>query len=336
MNVRALLLRCVLAAIPLVCGANARAADPEVEARERFDRAVRLYEEGNYDAALVELQQAAALRPSYKLFYNLGQVRVALHDHAAALEAYRQYLTQGGDKVPAERRAEVSRAMKSLEQRVARLTIEADVAGAEVFVDDVAVGKTPLAAPVLVNSGSRRVQVRHPGHLPQSRVVSLAGGVEERVVFALGARPGRAALPEAPSENTPASSPLLSTPADERQDRSNAGLWIGWSATGALAVGAAVTGVMALSKNSELKESREQSLSTKAELDSEAKTVRTLAVVSDVLAASALVAGGVTLWLTLAANDPEGSRRTATRSRTTTRRLSVGVGATGAVLRGSF
>ncbi len=337
MRARDLLLCCAIAAAPLSYAAPGHAADSEAEARERFDRAVKLYEEGNYDAALVEFQRAAALRPSYKLFYNMGQVRVALNDPAAALGAYRQYLEQGGDKIPAARRTQVQEEMKRLEQRVARLTVETDVAGAEVSIDDVSVGSTPLDAPVLVNSGSRRVQVRHPDYLPQRRVLSLAGGVEERAVFRLAAG---TATPRPAASHTPnADGPAQTSPAPPRKARkesNNSGIWIGWAATGALAAGAAVTGVMALSKDSDLEEQLQEPVERKQDLDSDAKTVRTLAILSDGLAVAALAVGGVTLWLTLSSDDDEAdwSVRTAAKPR----RPSVGIsmGPTGASVRGSF
>jgi hypothetical protein len=334
MKARDLLACCFLAAAPFAYAAPVHAADPEVEARERFDRAVKLYEEGNYDAALVEFQRAAALRPSYKLFYNMGQVRVALQDYAAALEAYRLYLEQGGDKVPAARREQVQQEMKRLEPRVARLSVETDVPGAEVLVDDRAMGKTPLAAPLIVNAGSRRIQVRHPSHAPQSRVVSLAGAVQDRVLFRFAtdrgsAQPARPDIAPSPAAETP-------MPRHERVQRSASGLWIGWAVTGALAAGAAVTGVMALTRDEDLEQHLEERVERKSELESDAKTVRTLAVVSDGLAVAALAAGGATLWLTLASGNREGRATPAGAGRRDARRLRVGVGPSGAVLRGSF
>jgi hypothetical protein len=323
---------CFAAAAQFAYAAPLYAADPEVEARERFDLAVKLYDEGNYDAALVEFQRAAALRPSYKLFYNMGQVRVALDDPAAALEAYRQYLEQGGDKIPAARRAQVQTEMKRLEQRVARVTVETDVPGAEVSIDDVPMGKTPLAGPLLVNAGSRRVQVRHPGHASQSRVVSLAGAVQERVRFTLVGRAEETA-PVLPAR-TPVPTPHAPSGAPENGERS--GLWIGWAVTGALAAGAAVTGVMALSKNSDLEDRRNGLVQNQDDLESDAKRVRTLAIVSDGLGIAALAAGGVTLWLTLESDSPEGRHTTASAATPRLRRLRVGVGPTSAVLRGSF
>src|SRR4051812_184720 len=120
----------------LGCAGRARAADAEREARERYDNAVKLYEEGAYDAALVELNRAAELRPSYKLYYNIGQVRYAMHDYAAASDAYRRYLEQGGDKIPSSRREQVQKELNDLAQRVAKLTIDVDVPGAEILIDE--------------------------------------------------------------------------------------------------------------------------------------------------------------------------------------------------------
>src|SRR3954469_396658 len=92
----------------------AHAEEADREARERYENAVKLYEDGAYDAALVELNRASELRPSYKIYYNIGQVRFAMHDYAAAMDAYRQYLDKGGDKIPAARRDQVQKELNAL------------------------------------------------------------------------------------------------------------------------------------------------------------------------------------------------------------------------------
>jgi len=299
---------------------RAHAADPEREARDRYDNAVKLYEEGAYDAALVELNRAAELRPSYKLYYNIGQVRYAMHDYAAAMDAYRRYLEQGGDKIPSSRRDQVQKELSELAQRVAKLTIDVDVAGAQISVDDVPVGTSPLPAPLVVNSGIRLVTVRHPDYLPQTRRITLAGNVQDKVSFALvghGAAPGQdapggsATTTQSPSTPAPSSGSapfavegsLGSTSAPQadrtRHHASSTAMWIGWATTGALAVGATVTGVITLSKNSKLADDRSHLEVSDAQIEDQASHVRTLAIVTDVLMAGAVVAGGVSLWLTI-------------------------------------
>ncbi len=317
---------------------NAWAADPDREARERYDNAVKLYEEGAYDAALVELNRAAELRPSYKLYYNIAQVRFAMHDYASAIDAYRQYLDKGGDKITPQRREQVQKELTSLAQRVAKLSVEVDVPGAEVFVDDVPVGTSPLPGPLVVNSGIRRVTVRHPDYVPQTKRLTLAGNVQDKVSFAFVSRgtDAAAAAPSAPPA-TGAAAPETASPGalasasgsaaappERSAERGRpSSVWIGWAATGALAAGAAVTGIIALSKNSSLDEDRKHLDVSDDELDARGSKLRTLAIVTDVLGAAAIVAGGVSLWLTLHESSPETGSSAAARAPRSQWRLGI-------------
>ena len=339
----------------LLHGGHALGADPEREARDRYESAVKLYEEGAYDAALVELNRAAELRPSYKLFYNIGQVRFAMHDYAAAIDAYRQYLDKGGDKIPQPRRDQVQKELNTLAQRVAKLSIDVDVPGAEISIDDVVVGSAPLAGPLVVNSGIRRVTVRHPDYASQSRRVNLAGGVQERVSFAL-ANPGATVAPPAPPSSgtsephaappppaavtAPPRAPSapLKTTADTQPSRAASAHsvpWLGWVLTGAFTVGAAVTGGLALSANSTHKRDRDRLDVSSSEFDSQATKVRTLAVVTDTLAAAALVAGSVSLWLTLGSTK-SGSESPQPAEKAARKPLELGVGLGGISMKAAF
>lgn len=339
----------------LLHGGHALGADPEREARDRYESAVKLYEEGAYDAALVELNRAAELRPSYKLFYNIGQVRFAMHDYAAAIDAYRQYLDKGGDKIPQTRRDQVQKELNTLAQRVAKLSIDVDVPGAEISVDDVVVGSAPLAGPLVVNSGIRRVTVRHPDYASQSRRVNLAGGVQERVSFALANPAATVAPPAPPSAGTnepraaqppPAavaapprgpSAPPKTTPDSPPSPEASAHSvpWLGWVLTGAFAAGATVTGALALSANSTLKRDREGLEVSSSEFDSQATKVRTLAVVTDTLAAAALVAGSVSLWLTLGSTK-SGSESQQPAEKAARKPLELGIGLGGISMKAAF
>jgi len=347
----------VLALFVCLNGAHALAADTDPadrEARERYENAVKLYEDGAYDAALVELNRAAELRPSFKIFYNIGQVRFAMHDYAAAMDAYRQYLDKGGDKIPAARRDQVQKELTTLAQRVAKLTIETDVAGAEIFIDDTSVGTTPLSAPVVINSGIRRISARHSDYLPQSRRLSIAGGVQDTIKFALADRAAAAAEP-APVASVPATGAVSSSNAGPRTVPPPAGAvpsstapalpaptshasehsvpWLGWALTGAFAAGATVTGVLALHANSSLADDRNRLEVSNADISSKATKVRTLATVTDGLAAAAVIAGGVSLWLTLGSS---GGESDASHHGATAKRLQIGLGPSELLMKGAF
>ncbi len=77
------------------------------DARSHFTRAVELFKEGDFRAALIEFQRAYDASPNYKVLYNLGQTNLELQDYAGALRAFRGYLDGGGRDIPAARRTQV-------------------------------------------------------------------------------------------------------------------------------------------------------------------------------------------------------------------------------------
>jgi hypothetical protein len=160
-----------------------------VEAHRRFQRGTELYEENNLAGALAEFRRAHALAPNYKVLYNIGQLCMLMQDNPCAYTSLSRYLDQGGTDVPAKRRDEVQRDLARLQSRVAKLRIFADKPGAEVTVDDVAVGTTPLSEPVLVGAGRPRIRVELGGYPPVTRVVEVAGMETASVRIRLAAPP---------------------------------------------------------------------------------------------------------------------------------------------------
>jgi len=332
----------ILAAFVLASmAARVEAADPDVRAREHYDRAVELYGQRDYAAALEQLRRAAELRPHYRLQGALGQVYAAMRDYAAAYAANRLYLEQGGDKIAPERRKEVSDEMTKLERLVTLVTVSVDVAGAVVRIDDTTIGRAPLAVPVPLNVGPHQVVVSHPGHPDQSRAITAGAGSAERLDFSFTGRPPQAAPPGASADDA-ASTPLApaspgaadgsSAAPGADPEEADAPLWLGWVATGALAAGATATGLWALSMNSELDDDRRRATNEggvdRAQLDSRASDLRVLSTVTDVLWVAAVAAGGVTLWLTLDSREASGEAPAP--------RVQAGLGPGGMSLRGTF
>lgn len=322
--------------------ARLQAADPDVRAREYYDRAVELYTQRDYAAALEQLRRAAELRPHYRLQRALAQVHAAMRDYAAAYTANRLYLEQGGDKISPERRQEATDEMAKLERLIALVTLAVDVRGALIRIDDSNVGQAPLTTPVALNVGPHQVIVSHPAYPDQSRAITAAAGTSERLEFSLARRtPASAAADEAARREAPHEVPAPmpnaaggTNPAPARAERDAPDyVWLGWVATGALAAGASVTGMMALSQNSSLDDERDLAASggsvDRDRLDSRASSLRVLATVTDVLWVAAAAAGGVTLWLTL---DGSGSSRRSAPEPA----LEAGVGPGGLSLRASF
>lgn len=323
MAVRSRAVAVVVSVAMLAAAAPTRADKPppseaqKAEARARYERGLKLYDQGAFDAALVEMRRAYELSPSFKILYNLGLIHRQLNDHAAALEAFREYLAEGGKKVDAKRHAEVDKAIKELEPLVATVTIEVDVAGAEITIDDAVVGTSPLARPVLVNAGKRKITAKVPGKPAVTRVMTMAGSdtVTVKLELAESKTP-----PSTSTTTTTVTAPAAPPPKREIP-------WVAWGVTGAFAAGAAITGVITLSSSASLREQRDTPNVSRDDLDAASSRTRTWAVITDVLLVGTVVSAGVSTWLTFRAPP---AKDTAAAS------VSVGVGPTGFALAGSF
>ena len=285
----------------------ARADDnpSQKEANLHFQRAILLYGEADYRAALVEFKRAYEIAPHVTLLYNLGQTYHQLQNYADALTTFERFLAEGGSA----HRAEVENAVGVLKSRVGKLDIAA-AAGSEITIDDEPVGKAPLGKPVSVSIGRRRVAASRPGETPTSRFVDVAAG--ETQAISLDAVPPRAsgASPKSQVADVPAA------PRPEPAHSSSRTPWIigGWALTGAVAAGAVVTGIVALDRSHAVSTARDRTPATRTDLEDKARESRTLGVVTDVLIGSSIVLGGISLYLTLS-KPPPSAAQTAPRVR---------------------
>ena len=282
------------------------------EASERFRSGVAFYKDHDFTAALVEFKRAYEQAPNNRVLFNLGQTARELKDYASALTTFEQYLREGGQEIPAARRKDVQSSVDELKKKVGRIKITASVDGAEILVDDVSVGVAPLANPVVVNVGRRKLAATRSGYTPAQRVVDVAGLAEAPVTLDLvKIDEPRAELPPAPPVKP--GPPLV--------------VWVALSATAASGLVTGVMGGLAVSARSGLS----QALATfpgsaKAIANAQART-RTFAVATDVLT-GLTVAGAITTAVLFFV-----APRSSDKAAPTT---SFGISPTGLVVRGAF
>jgi len=166
------------------------APDKQRAEAERFDRAMALLEQGDDAGALAELQRVLEIAPHPLVLYNLGLVHATLNHPVEATRALAQVMQTPGT-LPADRLALARRTHDAQARRVGRLEVTTNVP-AIVDVDGVAIGTTPLAAPVPVAAGSHVVGAVAAGHLPLRREVTVAG--EAIAAVALELAPSEARL----------------------------------------------------------------------------------------------------------------------------------------------
>lgn len=282
--------------------ADGQSPDPAAEAREHARRGAELFREKDHRGALGEYRRAFQLSPNYRVQYNIGLICLELRDWACAYTAFQEYLRDGGKEVPAERQRSVSDDVEMLRRRVAHVKVVVDRAGADVAVDDVGVGQAPLASDLIVAAGRHRVTVSAPDTLAVSKVIDVVGGDSVTVKIDL-----RSPVPTSPTTTaTPTPPPTPSKPPQETTPPardtpparpSRVPLIVVASVTGAAAIGGAVTGILALGARTDLRNKTGQFGATTGDIDSARSKASTLATVTDVLFASAIVGGAVSAVL---------------------------------------
>jgi tetratricopeptide (TPR) repeat protein len=75
----------------------ASAASPPVssaaieEAKQRYTQALELFQEGNFEASLLEFRKSYELSGSFKLLYNMALVSKQMNNHVRAIRFLEQY-----------------------------------------------------------------------------------------------------------------------------------------------------------------------------------------------------------------------------------------------------
>jgi hypothetical protein len=288
------------------------------EAAVRYERGTKLYDEGNYAAALAEFRKAYALTRDFHVLYNVAQLCYRLGDYVGSVEGFRAYLDQAGDQITDARRGEVQGHLAELLPRIGSVSVTTNVAGVEIVVDDTPRGTTPLAAPVALSEGQHRLSALKEGKLPLTRTFEVVGAehaaLQLDLVDAVEARPER-----------PEPAPVLAAPAPV--SRWTGASYAGLGVAGALAVGSAVTAVLAVNASNQL-----QNTAYTAPADDDVLSLRTRTMVlrttADVLGAAALLTLGATLYFTLARGGVVHARAS--------QGPEVGLSPTGAWLSGAF
>jgi Tetratricopeptide repeat/PEGA domain len=165
--------------------------DVYLEAKERVGRGEKLFEEGNYDAALAEFERAYQTMEGhparYLVLFNIGQCYEKLYRYDGAIQAYEGYLKEGGEG--AEDAATVKAKMDLLATLLGRLEIHVTVPGGkpvpdfELWVDGRYIGKNPKSA--LLPGGNHEVEIRAPGFELAKAPLQLPATAQKTLSFEL-------------------------------------------------------------------------------------------------------------------------------------------------------
>ena len=287
--------------------------DSTEKARASFYEGVELYKEGSLEAALAEFQKAYQISPTYRVLYNIAQVYFELHDYVNSYVNLKDYVQQGGEEIPAPRRAQVEDLSRKLKKRIAYLDIVCTVNDADIRVDDISVGKSPLTSAVLVNAGPRKISAVKPGYPVAARIITMAGAERSTVRMELtppidvGARRLSTAPIATPAVSKPAPSTL--SEAEPRTRSSRKWLIISLSVAGGCAVATGISGWQMFAAKSDFDSAVAKTPYSKPAADSARSRAMTYQYLTYGFGAAALISGGTALYLALTGTGELGQRK---------------------------
>lgn len=151
------------------------------QARTDYEAGRLLIADGDHAGARIKFQAAYDASKDPRLLWNLAVCEKSLRHYAKTIELLKRYSNEGGALVTQKERDDVSDLVKTLEPFTVALAIEVNEPDAEIEVDDVLVGKSPLASRVVVDIGQRRIRVRKEGFREAVVPAPIGGGSEQTV-----------------------------------------------------------------------------------------------------------------------------------------------------------
>ena len=133
------------------------------DAKADYDAGRSLFGDADYGAAAVKFQSAFDKSNDPRLLWNVAGCERNDHHYARALKLVRQYQDSGGALLTEQDRADAREFLAAIAQFTIELTVVVNEPGAEISIDDVVLGKSPLAKPETVDIGLRRIVVKKAG-----------------------------------------------------------------------------------------------------------------------------------------------------------------------------
>ncbi len=230
------------------------------KAKELFNAGVTHFKTERYEMAAMSFREANRLNPNWKIFFNIGQSEAAAKRWGLALEAFEQYLVEGGDEIPSDRERVIRTEIEKLKTKLGSVEIVAPK-GAKVQIDGMERGVAPLPGRIRVATGTvHRLRVILDDAVLLDRQIKV--GSQDNL-----------SLTVAPEYEHNKSSPKLF-------------FVLGWSLLGggaAVALGGAITGGVVLSKKGQLEDDCPNRICTTKEEEKLLDEATTLGTVTTVL-----------------------------------------------------
>ncbi len=170
MNRHLALLLAVASLAPAV--ASAQNAPVDAEARAAFERGMAETTANRYASAVAAFEESYRLRPVAVVLFNLAAAYSRMGRDQLAIATYERYLTEGGDRVAADRVQWVRTRIAELRRSLPVVVLQLRPATATITVDGRPQEVT--GGEIALDPGNHLLVASAPGHAPQQRDLHLA------------------------------------------------------------------------------------------------------------------------------------------------------------------
>ena len=146
-------------------------------AKADYEAGKLLFGVSDFAAALIKFNSAHDASGDPRLLWNIATCEGKLHHYAKAVGMLHAYLKDGGALLSDQDKADAGQTIQAMEPLTSTVRLTVSEAGADVFLDDQPIGKTPLD-PMLVDIGVHKVRAHKDEFTEASEDVTVNGGAQ--------------------------------------------------------------------------------------------------------------------------------------------------------------
>lgn len=144
-----------------------------------------LFQDGDFASALVKFESAFGQSKNPLLLWNMAVCEKSLRHYAKMLGLLERYRVDARDKLAEADIKEVDGLVESVKALVSPLELTTNEALAEVLVDGVSLGTTPLTKAPLVDVGEHTITLKKKGFREKTERIKVTGGAPLVLAFVL-------------------------------------------------------------------------------------------------------------------------------------------------------
>jgi hypothetical protein len=166
----------------------APAAAPDLlqgDAKRDYDAGKLLFGDGDFAGARLKFKAAYDATKDHRPLWNWAACEKNLRHYSKAQQLIADYLKD--ITITADERSDAERLRDTLVQFTAPVTFSVTETGADIAVDGESIGQSPLAGPVTLDMGARKVDVTKAGFKPFSTSINVGSGANPTVSVKLDA-----------------------------------------------------------------------------------------------------------------------------------------------------